>query len=75
MELNKITNTDKDVKIIAINSQRMAGWLMFNRFNKLGEEADKRDNTRVVYLFKDTQKLRECMQNYNKFKSFIDDDK
>ena len=35
-------NLDKEEKIIAINSQRMAGWLMFNRFNKLGEEVDRR---------------------------------
>lgn len=38
------------MKTIAINSQRMAGWLMFNRFNLVRIESDKRDNSRNVYL-------------------------
>ncbi|AEB77410.1 hypothetical protein IRP63_14950 (plasmid) [Clostridium botulinum] len=61
------------MKTIAINSQRMAGWLMFNRFNLVRIESDKRDNSRNVYLFKDTQELRQCMNRYNEFKSMIDE--
>ncbi|EDS76618.1 hypothetical protein CBC_A1763 [Clostridium botulinum C str. Eklund] len=61
------------MKTIAINSQRMAGWLMFNRFNLVRIESDKRDNSRNVYLSKDTQELRQCMNRYNEFKSMIDE--
>ncbi|MCD3319533.1 hypothetical protein G8V07_14265 [Clostridium botulinum D/C] len=60
------------MKTIAINSQRMAGWLMFNRYNKIAEERDKRDDSRVIYLFKDSEELRQCMNRYNEFKNKID---
>ncbi len=59
-----------DNKTIVITQERMAGWLMFNRFHKLGERLDLKDTRRKIYIFKDTPKLRETMSNYNRYKDF-----
>lgn len=59
-------------KTIVITQERMAGWLMFNRFHKVTEKSDYKDSTRNVYIFNDTPLLREVMGKYTEFKSMIE---
>ncbi|MCD2347407.1 hypothetical protein [Clostridium guangxiense] len=56
---------------IVITQERMAGWLMFNRFHKVDEKADLKDLNRKIFIFKDSPKLRETMVKYNQFKELI----
>ncbi|WCK55121.1 hypothetical protein PP175_03800 [Aneurinibacillus sp. Ricciae_BoGa-3] len=54
---------------IVITQERMAGWLMFNRFHKVDEKVDLKDSGRRIYIFKDSPQLREAMGRYNEFKN------
>lgn len=56
---------------IVITQERMAGWLMFNRFHKLDEKIDLKDSNRRIYIFKDTPQLRDVMGIYGKFKELL----
>ena len=56
---------------IVITQERMAGWLMFNRFHKVDEKPDLKDSNRSIYIFKDTAELRNAMGKYNQFKNAI----
>lgn len=56
---------------IVILQERMAGWLMFNRLTKLDEKRDLKNSARNIYIFRDTEKLRQCMGSYEKFKNII----
>ena len=56
---------------IVILQERMAGWLMFNRFHKVGEKMDMKDSNRNIYIFKDSLRLRETMEKYQQFKEVI----
>ena len=53
---------------IVILQERMAGWLMFNRFHKVCEKMDKKDSYRNIYIFKDSPELRKTMEEYQQFK-------
>ena len=53
---------------IVILQERMAGWLMFNRFHKVCEKVDMKDPHRQIYIFKDSPELRKTMEEYQKFK-------
>lgn len=53
---------------IVITQERMAGWLMFNRFHKVDEKLDLKNPNRRVYIFKDSPQLRQVMTKYNEFK-------
>lgn len=57
---------------IVILSERMAGWLMFNRFHKLQEKKDLKNYNRNIYIFKDTPELRETMVKYENYKQLVD---
>ena len=39
---------------IVITQERMAGWLMFNRFHKVNEKPDLKDSSRCIYIFMDS---------------------
>ncbi|AKL96166.1 hypothetical protein CACET_c27210 [Clostridium aceticum] len=56
---------------IVITQERMAGWLMFNRFHKINEKADLKDSSRKIYIFKDTPEIRSIMGKYNQFKDIV----
>lgn len=56
---------------IVITQERMAGWLMFNRFHKVDEKPDLKDSNRKIFIFKDSSKLRETMGKYSQFKEVI----
>jgi len=56
---------------MVITQERMAGWLMFNRFHKINEKPDLKDSTRKIFIFKDSLKLRETMEKYNQFKELV----
>lgn len=56
---------------IVITQERMAGWLMFNRFHKVDEKPDLKDSKRKIFIFKDSLRLREAMARYNQFKDSI----
>ena len=56
---------------LVITQERMAGWLMFNRFHKVDEKPDLKDCTRKIYIFKDTPLLRDTMGKYNQFKDSL----
>ncbi|MGY0373237.1 DUF5659 domain-containing protein [Clostridium sp. JNZ J1-5] len=56
---------------IVITQERMAGWLMFNRFHKVDEKPDLKDSNRSIYIFKDTPEIRNAMGKYNQFKEII----
>ncbi len=56
---------------IVITQERMAGWLMFNRFHKIDEKMDLKDLNRCIYIFKDSPELRNAMGKYNQFKDVI----
>ncbi len=56
---------------IVITQERMAGWLMFNRFHKVDEKPDLKDSNRKIFIFKDSPKLRDTMEKYNQFKEII----
>jgi len=53
---------------IVILQERMAGWLMFNRFHKVCEKMDMKDSDRNIYIFKDSPELRKTMEEYQQFK-------
>lgn len=57
---------------IVITQSRMAGWLMFNRFYKIDEKLDLKDSNRKIYIFKDSEDLREAMARYNKYKDSME---
>ena len=56
---------------VVILQERMAGWLMFNRFNKLSEKIDLKDNNRKIYIFRDSSGLRTAMAKYQEYKNII----
>jgi len=56
---------------IVITQERMAGWLMLNRFHKIGEKLDLKDANRKIFIFKDSPELRDTMAKYNQFKAMI----
>lgn len=56
---------------IVITQERMAGWLMMNRFHKLNEKTDLKDSSRKIYIFKDSMKLRDTMAKYNQYKEML----
>ncbi|HZK61855.1 MAG TPA: hypothetical protein VFC41_07235 [Anaerovoracaceae bacterium] len=56
---------------IVILQERMAGWLMFNRFHKVCEKMDMKDPDRNIYIFKNSPRLRETMVKYQQFKNSI----
>jgi len=56
---------------IVITQERMAGWLMFNRFHKVCEKVDMKDPNRNIYIFKDSPILRDTMGKYQQFKDAI----
>ncbi|MCO5385379.1 MAG: hypothetical protein NHB14_05895 [Desulfosporosinus sp.] len=56
---------------IVITQERMAGWLMFNRFHKVGEKPDLKDSNRKIFIFKDSLRLRDTMTKYNQFKELV----
>ena len=56
---------------IVITQERMAGWLMFNRFHKVDEKPDLKDSSRKIYIFKDSPKLRDTMEKYQQFKALV----
>lgn len=56
---------------IVITQERMAGWLMLNRFHKISEKPDLKDANRRIYIFKDSLELREAMAKYNQFKALL----
>jgi DNA-binding transcriptional regulator of glucitol operon len=56
---------------IVITQERMAGWLMFNRFHKVDEKPDLKDSNRKIFIFKDSPRLRETMEKYNQFKDVV----
>ena len=56
---------------IVITQERMAGWLMFNRFHKVEEKPDLKDSNRKIFIFKDSPILRETMGKYQQFKDSI----
>ena len=56
---------------IVITQERMAGWLMFNRFHKVCEKVDMKEPDRNIYIFKDSLKLRETMAKYQQFKDAL----
>lgn len=58
-------------KTIVITQERMAGWLMFNRFHKVDEKSDLKDSTRKIFIFKDSLRLRETMAKYHQFKDAV----
>jgi DNA-binding transcriptional regulator of glucitol operon len=62
--------TIKDDTIVILQA-RMAGWLMFNRFNKLSEKVDLKDNSRNIYVFRDTPEIRAAMNMYNQYKNMV----
>ena len=53
---------------IVIFQERMAGWLMFNRFHKICEKMDMKNSDRNIYIFKDSPELRKTMEEYQQFK-------
>jgi DNA-binding transcriptional regulator of glucitol operon len=67
----KILETINKNDTIVILQERMAGWLMFNRFKKLDEKKDLKNTSRNIYIFRDTSELRECMGKYEQFKNLI----
>ena len=56
---------------IVILQERMAGWLMFNRFHKVDEKPDLKDSNRKIFIFKDSPRLRDTMEKYQQFKDVI----
>ena len=56
---------------IVILQERMAGWLMFNRFHKIGEKMDLKASSRKIYIFKDSPELRKAMEEYNNHKYLL----
>jgi hypothetical protein len=56
---------------IVITQERMAGWLMFNRFHKVDEKPDLKDSNRKIYIFKDSPKLCDTMEKYQQFKALV----
>lgn len=58
-------------KKIIIKNEKMAGWLMFNGFHKLFEESDLEAENMLIYIFKDTEKIRGCMAQYNQYKQSL----
>jgi DNA-binding transcriptional regulator of glucitol operon len=65
----KIINNKENT--IVILQQRMAGWLMFNRFNKIDEKLDLKNPNRNIYIFKDSPRLQECINKYQQYKNII----
>lgn len=61
----------KKCEKIEIMTESMAGWLMFNRFHCLFTRENLTDVKKLVYIFKDTPQIRECMARYNQFKQLL----
>lgn len=56
---------------IVITQERMAGWLMFNRFHCINNKPDLKDFNRKIFIFRDSPGLRKTMGKYNQFKELI----
>jgi len=56
---------------LVITQERMAGWLMFNRFHKVDEKPDLKNSNRKIFIFKDSPELRDAMGKYLEFKEII----
>lgn len=57
--------------VVVILQERMCGWLMFNRFHKIGERPDLKNPKRNVYLFNNSPELQQCIDNYEQYKNII----
>ena len=67
----EISNSINRNDTIVILQERMCGWLMFNRLNKIGERKDFKNPNRNVYIFKNTPILQECINQYEHYKNII----
>ncbi|QXE20030.1 hypothetical protein B5S50_15020 [Clostridium sp. 001] len=56
---------------LIIKNEKMAGWLQFNGFHKLYEQNDNVESNKLIYIFKDTKQIRNCMSKYNQFKQLL----
>ena len=55
---------DSKIKIKTIFSMAMAGYCMYKGNMLITMDKDKKQTGRDVYIFKDTPKLSEAMQEY-----------
>ncbi|AJA48514.1 hypothetical protein CPAST_c24440 [Clostridium pasteurianum DSM 525 = ATCC 6013] len=56
---------------IVILQERMAGYLMFRRFHKIGEKRDLKNSQRNIYIFKDSPEIRNAMEEYKTHKELM----
>ena len=70
LQKSKEGMTIKDDTIVILQ-ERMAGWLMFNRFHKIDEKIDLKNSFRKIFIFKDSPELRIAMEKYQEYKNII----
>ena len=56
---------------IVITQERMAGWLMFNRFHKVDEKPDLKDSNRKIYILRILPNCVTRWKNINNLKRWF----
>ena len=53
-----------ETKSIIVFSQKMAGWLMYQGFVLIQIRPDKKNNTKNVFFFKESEEIRNKISEY-----------
>lgn len=57
---------------IVIASMRMMGWLCFHKHEIVDIKQDLKDPSRKVFIFRDTERVRENMRTYHQHKDMVE---
>ena len=57
---------------IVVSSMRMMGWLCFHKHEVINIRKDLKDPSRNVFIFRNTELVRENMRRYHQHKDMVE---
>ena len=62
---------EQKIPVVTIHSQAMAGYLMIRKFILIDKRTDLKNSNKNVFIFKESQEIRNAMQKYSNDKDAI----
>jgi len=62
---------ENKIPVVTIHSQAMAGYLMMKRFILIDQREDLKNKNKNVFIFRDSQDIRNSMKKYSTDKEII----
>ena len=62
---------EQKIPVVTIHSQAMAGYLMLRKFILIDKREDLKNSNKNVFIFKESQEIRNAMQKYSNDKDAI----